>query len=103
LEIINGTPGHVHLLFFLNPNHAVKDILKNLKGESSHWINSHDFIDSKFAWQRAYTAVSVSDPMVKVITRYIARQKEYHGTVTYLEEQRCLCSLHRLQFKGLTD
>ena len=71
LEAINGTPDHIHLLFLLNPNYSVKDILKNVKGESSHWINGHDFIESKFAWQKAYTAVSVSDSVVKVIARFV--------------------------------
>ena len=101
LGSINGTSDHVHLLFLLDPNYSVKDILKNVKGESSHWINSHDFIESKFAWQKAYTAVSVSDTMVKVIERFIGRQKEYHGTVTFFDEQRHFLAIHRMQFKGL--
>lgn len=103
LEAINGSSDHMHLLYLLNPNYSVKDILKNVKGESSHWINSHDFIESKFAWQKAYTAVSVSDAMTKAVERHIEKQKEYHKTVTYLEESRCVFTLHRMLFKALED
>jgi putative transposase len=103
LESVNGTSDHLHLLFLLNPNYSLKDILKNIKGESSHWINSHDFIDSKFAWQKAYAAASVSDTMVKAVEHHIKQQREFHKTVTYLEEYRSFFTLHRLQFKGLTD
>ena len=103
LETINGTSDHVHLLFLLNPNYSVKDILKNVKGESSHWINAHDFIESKFAWQKSYAAASVSDTVAKEIERFIGRQKEYHQALTFLDEQRRFLALHRMQFKGLTD
>lgn len=103
VQTINGESDHIHLLYLLNPNFAVKDILKNVKGESSHWINGLDFLESKFAWQKAYTAVSVSDTMVKAVERHIEQQKEYHRTATYIEEQRRFFTLHRMQFKRLTD
>ncbi len=98
LQTTNGTPDHIHLLFLLNPNYAVKDILKNIKGESSHWVNSNDFISSKFAWQKAYAAISVTNSQVKEVERYIDRQKEYHQSLTFLEEHQRIFRLHQLQF-----
>ncbi len=103
LSAINGTPDHLHLLFLLDPNYALKDILKNIKGESSHWVNSNDFITSKFAWQKSYTAVSVGDSSVKELERFIELQKEHHRTLTYLEEHRRFLKLHRMQFKVVAD
>lgn len=102
LQSINGSPDHIHLLFLLNPNYAVKDVLKNIKGESSHWINSNDFITSKFAWQKAYTAVSVANSLVDEVERFIEAQKEYHQTLTYLEEQERIFRLHQLRFRLVT-
>lgn len=102
LQTINGTPDHLHLLFLLNPNYAVKDILKNVKGESSHWINSNDFIDSKFAWQKAYTAVSVSNSSADEVRRFIESQKEYHRTLTYLEEQQRMLRQYQMQLRLVT-
>jgi putative transposase len=102
LRTINGTPDHLHLLFLLNPNFAVKDILKNVKGESSHWINSNEFIASKFAWQKAYTAISVSNSLVNEVDRFIETQKDYHQTLTFLEEQQRIFMLHQMQLRLAT-
>lgn len=43
VRAINGVSNHVHVLFLLSPNYAVKDLLQNIKGESSHWVNEQDF------------------------------------------------------------
>ena len=98
LQTINGTSDHLHLLFLLNPNYAVKDILKNIKGEFSHWVNSNDFIMSKFAWQKSYTAISTANSLVKDVERFIEAHKEYHRTLTFLEEQQRIFTLHQMHF-----
>ena len=67
LKIINGTADHIHILFLISPNFSIRDIIKNIQGESSHWINQSDFMNTKFAWQTAYCAFSVSESMVKDI------------------------------------
>lgn len=51
---------HVHALVLLKSDQALEDIVKLLKGESSHWINDSDLLQQKFAWQRGYWAESVS-------------------------------------------
>jgi REP element-mobilizing transposase RayT len=86
VRIINGTEDHIHVLFLLSPNFALKDIFKQMKGESSHWINLSDFINYKFTWQTGYGAFSVSESMVKAVEKYIANQKEHHKKITYKEE-----------------
>lgn len=50
VEIINGTADHLHILFLQSPNYSVADIAKNVKGNSSHWINQNQFTN-RFAWQ----------------------------------------------------
>jgi REP element-mobilizing transposase RayT len=102
VQAINGMPDHLHVLYLLNANYAVKDILKNLKGESSHWINQHDFVDSRFAWEKGYEAFSVSDSTVETVVRHIQQQKEYHKTLSFREESHQLSLMHRLEFPALT-
>jgi REP element-mobilizing transposase RayT len=58
---INGTKDHIHILFLQDSNFALAELVKNIKGESSHWINQNNFIDKKFAWQSGYGAFSISD------------------------------------------
>lgn len=86
VRIINGTEDHLHFLFLLSPNFTLKDIFQNVKGESSHWINSSDFTKGKFAWQTGYGAFSVSESMVNEVEKYIQNQKEHHKKLSYQEE-----------------
>lgn len=96
VRVINCTLDHVHILFLLDPSYAVKDILKNIKGESSHWINQKNLIKSKFAWQTGYGAFSVSESNVSVVERYIKNQKEHHRKKTFAEEYEEFMKKHGL-------
>ena len=51
VRIIIGMPDHVHCLFLLNPNKPITDIIKQVKGSTSHWINEQNLMDEKFSWQ----------------------------------------------------
>ena len=93
---MNGTIDHVHILFLLDPHTAIKDIIKNIKGESSHWINQKDFLKNKFAWQVGYGAFSVSDSTADIVKRYIENQKEHHRKKTFLEEYGEFMNQHGL-------
>jgi len=97
VRAINGTEDHVHILFLLSPNFSLKDIFQNVKGESSHWINSSDFMKYKFAWQTGYGAFSVSESMIKEVEKYIANQKEHHKKMTYEEEIELLIKKYGLK------
>ncbi len=102
VRAINGTGDHVHALFLLNPNFAVKDILKNLKGESSHWVNQERFSQRKFAWQTGYAAYSVRESDLPVVQKYIQNQKEHHRKKSYLEECKEIALEHGLQISPET-
>jgi REP element-mobilizing transposase RayT len=86
VRIINGVVEHIHILFLLNPNYSIKDLLKNIKGESSHWVNQQNLLKVKFAWQVGYGAFSVSESNVNDVEQYIRNQKEHHRKKTFTEE-----------------
>ncbi len=96
VRIINGMPEHVHVLFLLDKNYAIKDVFKSIKGESSNWWNQSDFTRRKFAWQTGYGVFSVSESKVKQVENYIRRQKEHHKKMTYTEEVELLMKKHGL-------
>jgi REP element-mobilizing transposase RayT len=96
VRILNGTIDHIHILFLLDPNYAVKDILKNIKGESSHWINEQNLLRVKFAWQTGYGAFSVSESNVTDVEKYIKNQKEHHRKLTFMEEYDQFMKKHGL-------
>jgi len=78
VRIINGMPDHVHVLFLQNPQKTISDIVKQIKGSSSHFINRGEFILEKFAWQTGYAAFSVSESQLDTVYHYIKNQKKHH-------------------------
>ena len=86
MERLNIQPEHIHLLINLPSDVTLSDTVKRLKGESSHWINQHDFLKGKFAWQTGYGAFSVSASVVDTVKSYIENQDNHHCTKTWNEE-----------------
>jgi REP element-mobilizing transposase RayT len=77
---------HIHMLIHLRSDQKIDDIVKLLKGESSHWINAENLIRPKFSWKRGYGAFSVSSSHVKAVGEYIQNQEDHHKKKTYEEE-----------------
>ena len=86
VRIISGTEDHLHILFLLSPDKTIAQVIKSIKGESSHWINQQDFLNAKFAWQVGYAAFSVSESNIESVENYIRRQEEHHRRMTFQEE-----------------
>jgi putative transposase len=98
VRVINGMPDHVHSLYLQNPKISVIDVLKQMKGNTSFWINHQDIIDQKFGWQTGYAVYSVSESQLDKVAQYIANQKIHHAKKSFEEEFRDLAILH-----GLTE
>ena len=79
---IGGIEDHVHLLVQLPSTLSVAGVVKQLKGSSSHFVNSEVPKDIGFRWQGSYGAFSVSERLLPQVRRYIQRQEEHHRTGT---------------------
>ena len=86
IEKMNIQPEHVHILSILPADKPISEIPKNLKGESSHWLNQQGFYRTHFEWQRGYGAFSVSASQVDTVKHYIENQDEHHQHKTFSEE-----------------
>ena len=86
VRIINGMPDHVHCLFLLNPKKSLTDVIKQVKGSTSHWINQKDLIQQKFSWQSGCASYSVSESVRDKVYKYIENQKEHHKHKTFRTE-----------------
>lgn len=100
VAMINGMPDHVHLLFLQNPKIAVADIIKQVKGNTSFWINEQKLIGEKFGWQNGYGAFSVSESQLPNVVNYIRNQKMHHSKITFDREFEDFIELHRLTNEG---
>jgi len=83
---INGMPDHIHILIGMRPTQSISDLLQDIKGSSSKWINEKKFLRVKFEWQEGYGAFSYSKSQVNGVIKYIQNQETHHKTKTFREE-----------------
>jgi REP element-mobilizing transposase RayT len=60
LIAINGMSDHLHIATGYKPHQLIPDLLQDIKGSSSKWINERKFVKGKFIWQEGYSAFSFS-------------------------------------------
>ena len=65
LLAINGMPDHVHILFGLRPSQSVSDLMQDIKGSSSKWINENKISKGGFKWQEGYGAFAYNKAQLK--------------------------------------
>ena len=86
LIAINGVPNHLHIFIGYKPHQLIPDLLKDIKGSSSKWINEKGFVRAKFRWQAGYGAFSYSNSQIDNVVKYIINQKEHHRKNSFYEE-----------------
>jgi putative transposase len=86
LIAINGIPNHLHVFIDYKPHQLIPDLLQDIKGSSSKWINQQGFVKAKFRWQAGYGAFSYSHSQIDNVVKYIINQKEHHRVNTFYEE-----------------
>jgi len=84
--VMNGMPDHVHILFGFRPSQTLSDLMQDIKGSSSKWINEKRFIKGKFSWQEGYGAFSYSKSDLPNVIQYIKNQEEHHKKRSFIEE-----------------
>lgn len=94
IRIINGIEDHLHSLFLANSKRSISEIIKNIKGESSRWLNLKELFNETFSWQVGYAAFSVSESLTHKIYKYIKNQQEHHQEITFNDELNILSKSH---------
>lgn len=54
LIAINGMPDHIHILIGLKPDKSISDLVRDIKANSSKFINDRKWVDGKFEWQTGF-------------------------------------------------
>jgi REP element-mobilizing transposase RayT len=96
--LIGGADDHVHALFSLSKNHALKKIVEEVKKSSSKWMKIDGPGIAEFYWQAGYAAFSVSLSNVEQVKRYIDKQWTQHRKMTFQDELRALFKRHQIEF-----
>jgi len=100
LIAINGTANHVHIFVGYKPHQIIPDLMQDVKGSSSKWINEKRFVKGKFNWQEGYGAFSYSHSQIDQVVRYINNQEKHHKRKTFREEYILLLKKFNIQFEG---
>jgi REP element-mobilizing transposase RayT len=83
---VNGMPDHVHVLVGLKPVMRISDLVRDIKNNSSNFINDKGWLKQKFSWQDGYGAFSYSQSNFGKVIDYIKNQKKHHAKRTFKQE-----------------
>jgi len=86
LLAINGTTNHIHLFFGMAPTLCLSDLVRDLKSDSTLFINNKFPSKFKFSWQEGYGAFSYSRSQRDTVIRYVNNQMEHHRKHSFREE-----------------
>ncbi|MBI1182660.1 IS200/IS605 family transposase [bacterium] len=84
--IVNGVADHVHIFVGLKPAMAISDLVRDIKNNSSSFINNQKFLNKKFSWQGGFGAFSYAHSQIENVYKYIANQEAHHRKKTFKEE-----------------
>ena len=84
--IVNGMPDHIHAFIGLRPSIAIADLVRDIKNNSSNFINDNHFVKGKFSWQEGYGTFSYSRSHIDNVYNYILNQTEHHKKKTFKQE-----------------
>lgn len=84
--IVNGMADHIHAFIGLRPSMAISDLVRDIKNNSSNFINSKKCVRGKFSWQEGYGAFSYSHSQLDTVYKYILNQEQHHKRKTFREE-----------------
>ena len=83
---INSRPDHIHILVGIASDIAVSDLVRDVKANSSKFINKQRWIAGRFEWQTGFAAFSYAHSQLDTGARYIKNQETHHSRQTFREE-----------------
>ena len=78
---------------------TLADLTEEIKKSSSKWIKTRGDAYRNFYWQDGYGGFSVGWSQVDSVKSYISRQKEHHGSVSFMEEYRSLLDENGISYE----
>ncbi len=86
LLAIGGVADHVHILLGIAPNVKLSDLVREIKSNSSRFINEKKFVRGKFYWQEGFGAFSYSRSQIDAVVKYIRNQEKHHAKKSFKDE-----------------
>mgnify|MGYP006267806801 CR=1 FL=1 len=84
--IVNGVSDHIHAFIGLKPVYALSDLVRDVKNNSTNYINRQGWVPGRFSWQSGYGAFSYHQSQIERVYNYILNQEAHHRKKTFREE-----------------
>jgi REP element-mobilizing transposase RayT len=97
--IVNGMPDHIHAFIGLKPSMRISDLVRDIKNNSSKFINEKGWLKGRFSWQEGYGVFSYSHSHIERVYNYILNQEEHHRKKTFKDEYLELLKKFNIEFK----
>ena len=83
---IHCMPDHVHIFVGIKPKISISDLVRDIKNNSSKFINGKNWLLGKFNWQEGFGAFSCGYSQIDIVDRYIKNQEYNHKKISYRNE-----------------
>ena len=90
LIAINTMPDHAHIFVGMKPDIAVSDLVRDVKRDSTNFVNQKLLPRGKFGWQEGFGGFSYSHSQIDSVVKYILNQEEHHRRRTFREEYEAM-------------
>ena len=91
-------PDHLHVLIGFHPAISVSDITRDIKANSSRFINDKKLIKGKFQWQDGFGAFTYSKSQIDAVAKYILNQPIHHKKNTFKKEYLEMLSKSEIEY-----
>ena len=98
LLAIYCNPDHVHILVGLDPSISISEMARNIKANSSKWMNEEIIKRGNFRWQKGFGAFSYSKSQIDRVIKYILNQEQHHRRKSFQEEYLKMLNKLEIQY-----
>ncbi len=96
---VNGMPDHIHVLVGLRPAMRISDLIRDIKNNSTNFINDKGWLKQKFSWQEGYGVFSYAESNYGKVIDYIKDQKRHHEKRTFQQEYLLLLKKFNISYE----
>ncbi|MBC8229714.1 transposase [bacterium] len=75
-----------HILIGMKPNIDLSSLIRDIKANSTKFINEKNWVRGRFIWQEGFGAFSYSHSQLNGIVNYIQNQEKHHSRKSFKEE-----------------
>jgi putative transposase len=98
LLAINFMSDHCHILIGYHVTQPIPDLLRDIKADSSKFINDKKWVPGHFEWQDGYGAFSYSRSQIDNVIKYINNQEQHHKKSSFKDEYLNLLKKFEIDF-----